>query len=76
MYFPSDRDEPRARVLFPRPTCAVTSVERMLERVTFVILVVSKRALAVAVQNNTIDERCRMLAERLRGRSGFNGDYE
>jgi len=48
----------------------------MLERVTFVILVVSKRALAVAVQNNTIDERCRMLAERLRARAVFDGDHE
>jgi exodeoxyribonuclease V alpha subunit len=41
-----------------------------------VILVGSKRALAIAVKNNTIDERCTMLAERLRGRSGYKGDYE
>jgi hypothetical protein len=40
-----------------------------------VILVGSKRARAIAVQNNTIEARCTMLAKRLRGRSD-NGDYE
>ena len=41
-----------------------------------VVLVGSKRALAIAVKNNSIEERCTMLAERLRGRSSDNGEDE
>ncbi len=41
-----------------------------------VILVGSKRALAIAVKNNSIEERCTMLADRLRGGSRYNGNDE
>jgi exodeoxyribonuclease V alpha subunit len=39
-----------------------------------VILVGSQRALAIAVKNNSIEERCTMLAERLRGGSSDTGN--
>jgi exodeoxyribonuclease V alpha subunit len=41
-----------------------------------VVLVGSKRALAIAVKNNAIEERCTMLAQRLQGGLGYNGDDE
>jgi exodeoxyribonuclease V alpha subunit len=41
-----------------------------------VVLVGSKRALALAVKNNSTEERCTMLTERLRGGLGYNGNVE
>jgi exodeoxyribonuclease V alpha subunit len=41
-----------------------------------VVLVGSKRALAIAVKNNTLDERCTMLTERLRSWSRYNDNDE
>lgn len=41
-----------------------------------VILVGSKRALAIAVKNNTTQERCTLLAERLQGRVRYKAQTE
>ncbi len=41
-----------------------------------VVLVGSKRALALAVKNNATEERCTLLAERLRGGSSHSGEGE
>jgi exodeoxyribonuclease V alpha subunit len=41
-----------------------------------VILVGSKRALAIAVKNNTTQERCTLLAERLQGRVRYEAQTE
>lgn len=55
-----------------RPKSAVaTSIEGFLERVTYANdrgkrLVGSKRALAIAVKNNSTEQRCTMLAQWLR----------
>jgi exodeoxyribonuclease V alpha subunit len=40
-----------------------------------VVLVGSKRALAIAVKNNAVEERCTMLAERLRGTGAVEDAY-
>jgi exodeoxyribonuclease V alpha subunit len=40
-----------------------------------VVLVGSKRALALAVKNNATEERCTMLAERLRGSAAVEEEY-
>ena len=41
-----------------------------------VVLVGSKRALAIAVKNNAVEERCTMLAERLRGGAAYKSNDE